>query len=121
MIIESGVIIFIGLLLLGIKLPAETSLRLLGRPLALDLTVSAVAYAMHFGTFSGVMAAAVAGLMCSGFTSVARKAFGYIYEGTYTPGMLTPYAAEWRMLKAKINERAEAGMKAIAALIKESK
>lgn len=86
MIIESGVIIFIGLLLLGLKLPPKLSLRLLGRPFALDLGVSALAFIMHFGTFSGVMAAAVAGLMCSGFTSLARYAFGYIKGGVYTPG-----------------------------------
>jgi len=40
MIIESGVIIFVGLLLLFIKLPRVFALRLLGRPLALDLAVS---------------------------------------------------------------------------------
>lgn len=44
MIIESGVIIFLGMLLLGIKLKAKTSLTLLGYPLALDFSVSAVAF-----------------------------------------------------------------------------
>ena len=88
MIIESGVIIFLGMLLLGIKLPRRTSLKLLGHPLALDLSVSALAYAMHFGTFSGVMAAAVAGLMCSGFTSCARYAFGYIEDKRYHKGRI---------------------------------
>ena len=39
MIIESGVIIFLGMLLLGFKLKRRTALRLLGRPLALDLGV----------------------------------------------------------------------------------
>lgn len=87
MIIESGVIIFIGLLLLGIKLPRRTSLRLLGYPLALDLGVSIVAYILHWGTFSGVMAAAVAGLMCSGFTTAARWLFGYIEGKKYIPGV----------------------------------
>jgi hypothetical protein len=58
MIIESGVIIFFGMLLLGIKLPRRTSLKLLGRPLALDLGVSVLAYILHYGTFSGIMAAA---------------------------------------------------------------
>ena len=43
---------------------------------------------MHFGTFSGVMAAAVAGLLTSGFSSVARYAFGYVRNGVYTPGKL---------------------------------
>ena len=88
MIIESGVIIFLGMLLLGLKLKAKTSLTLLGYPLALDLSVSVAAFVMHYGTFSGVMAAAVAGLMCSGFTTVARYAFGYIKAGKYIPGKL---------------------------------
>ena len=88
MIIESGVIIFLGMLLLGIKLPRRLSLKLLGHPLALDLSVSVLAYVLHYGTFSGIMAAAVAGLMCSGFTSVARYAFGYIEKGSYVPGRI---------------------------------
>ena len=88
MIIESGVIIFVGLMLLGIKLPRATSLALLGRPLTLDIGVSVLAYIMHYGTFSGIMAAAVAGLMCSGFTSICRFAFGYTVAGVYTPGKI---------------------------------
>ena len=88
MIIESGIIIFLGMLLLGIKLPKKTSLKLLGHPLALDLGVSVLAYVLHFGTFSGIMAAAVAGLMCSGFTSVARYAFGYIEGKRYHKGRI---------------------------------
>ena len=88
MIIESGVIIFLGMLLLGIKLPRKTSLKLLGHPLALDLGISVLAYVMHYGTFSGIMAAAVAGLMCSGFTSVARYAFGYIKDKRYHKGRI---------------------------------
>jgi len=96
MIIESGVIIFLGLLLLGFKLKVRTSLTLLGYPLALDFGVSALAFIMHYGTFSGVMAAAVAGLMCSGFTSAARYAFGYIEAGRYIPGKI------WRLDVAKL-------------------
>lgn len=96
MFIESGVIIFLGMLLLGLKLKAKTSLTLLGYPLALDLGVSAIAFIMHYGTFSGVMAAAVAGLMCSGFTSFARYAFGYIKSGKYYPGKI------WRIDPAKL-------------------
>ena len=88
MIIESGVIIFLGMLSLGLKLKVKTSLILLGHPLALDFSVSACAFVMHYGTFSGVMAAAVAGLMCSGFTSLARYAIGYIKNGKYIPGKI---------------------------------
>lgn len=88
MIIESGVIIFLGLLFLSFKLPVRTSLRLLGYPLALDLGVSLLAFLMHYGTFSGVMAAAVAGLMTSAYTSIARRLFGYIRGGMYYPGTI---------------------------------
>ena len=95
MFLESGVVIFLGLLMLGIKLPLKTSLRLLGHPLALDLSVSVVAYVLHWGSFSGVMAAAVAGLMCSGFTSTARYVIGYIKEGKYYPGI-------WRLDTTKL-------------------
>lgn len=87
MIIESGVIIFVGLLLLFIKLPRRWVLRLLGFPLFLDLIVAILVYALHWGTFSGVMAAAVAGLMCSGFTALGRVLFGYIRADVYHPGM----------------------------------
>lgn len=94
MIIESGVIIFLGLVLLGAKLKPTTSLRLLGYPFALDLGVSLLAFLMHYGTFSGVMAAAVAGLMCSGFTTVARKIVGYIRNGVYYPGKFVQLRAD---------------------------
>ena len=88
MIIESGIIVFVGLLLLFIKLPPRISLMLLGRPLALDLAVSAVAYTLHWGSFTGIMAAAVAGLMCSGFTSAARWYVGCIRNGEYRRGVI---------------------------------
>lgn len=88
MIVESGIIIFVGLLLLGLKLPPRTSLWLLGRPLTVDIVASVAAYVVHWGTFTGVMAAAVAGLMTSGFTVVARWIFGYIEKGKYHPGLV---------------------------------
>lgn len=88
MIIESGIIIFIGLMFLAIKLPRRTALWLLGRPLTVDLLASVLAYILHWGTFTGVMAAAVAGLMCSGFTAVARYLFGYIEKDQYHKGIL---------------------------------
>ena len=88
MFIESGILIFIGMLLLAFKLPLKVSLRLLHHSLALDIVVSAAAYMLHWGTFTGVMSAAVAGLMCSGFTAAAKWAFGYIADGKYYQGQL---------------------------------
>ena len=86
MIIQSGFIIFLGLVFIGVKLPPKTSLKLLGWPITLDIVVTVLTFMMHMGTFSGVMAAAVAGLMCSGFTSAARYLFGYIEKNVYYPG-----------------------------------
>lgn len=94
MIIESGVIIFLGMLLIALKLKPRYSLRMLAYPLTLDISASALAFIMHYGTFSGVMAAAVAGLMCSGFTSAARFAFGYVKAGVYYPGRIWRVDAE---------------------------
>ena len=89
MIVESGIIIFLGLVLIAIKLPTRKLLWVLGYPVATDLIVSVVAFVMHYGTFSGVMAAAVAGLMTSCLTAGGRKAVGYIEKGTYYPGYWT--------------------------------
>lgn len=88
MIIESGIIIFVGLLLLFIKLPLRWSLTLLNHALVLDIVVSILAYMLHWGTFTGVMAAAVAGLMCSGFTAVGKWLLGYIANNKYYPGVI---------------------------------
>jgi hypothetical protein len=86
--IEAGFIIFLGFLFLAIKLKVRTQLILLGYPLALDLIASVLAYILHWGTFSGVMAAAVAGMLTSLLTSLGRKAIGYVNPktGQYTRG-----------------------------------
>jgi len=88
MIIESGVIIFVGLLFIFFKLPIKTTLRLLGQSLYLDIGVSVLAYWLHSGTFSGIMAAAVAGAMCSGMTSAGKWYLGCIKGGVYIPGVI---------------------------------
>jgi hypothetical protein len=87
MIIESGAIVFMGLLLMFLKLSWQTRLRLFGKPLLLDIIVSALTLMIHWGTFSGVMAATVAGLMTSGFTGAGKKFFGYIDSAGYHPGI----------------------------------
>jgi hypothetical protein len=50
-------------------------------PLSVDLVGSVLAYVLHFGTFTGVLAAAVAGLMLSACTSIGRWGVGYIQDG----------------------------------------
>jgi hypothetical protein len=96
MIIESGIIIFIGFMLIALKLKHETLLRMLGKPLLVDLTASVIAYVIHFGTFTGVMAAAVAALMMSATISIGRKVFGYITTDAYNRP--TYYVGSWDLL-----------------------
>lgn len=86
--IETGLVIFFGLAFIFVKLKRRTMLRLLGHDLAIDLAVSLLALAIHWGTFSGVMAATFAGLLCSVGTSAAKKVFGYIKGGQYHIGLI---------------------------------
>jgi hypothetical protein len=101
MIIESGVIIFIGFLLLMIKLPNWQLAWLLGHPLKVDLAASVLAYVLHFGTFTGAMAAAVAGLMASAMTTIGRRLIGYTTKNAegkyeYTAGVYDIFAEQDR-------------------------
>ncbi len=86
--LETGFVVFAGIALIAVKLKRSILLRLLGHSLAIDLTVSVVTLAVHWGTFSGVMAATVAGLMTSVATSAAKRLFGYIRGGQYVPGLI---------------------------------
>jgi len=85
---ETGLAIFLGLVFIFVKLRRRTMLRLLRHDLLLDVAVTVLVLALHWGTFSGVMAATIAGLMCSVFTSGARKLFGYIDGTRYHIGLI---------------------------------
>lgn len=82
MVIESGIIIFVGLLFIFIKFPKHWVLVGLGYALWVDIIAATAAYILHWGTFTGTMAAAVAGLMTSAMTTIGRKWIGYTYFDT---------------------------------------
>lgn len=63
--IETGIVVFLGVALILWKLPRRWMLRALHHDVALDLLVSVLVLVIHWGMFSGVMAATVAGLMTS--------------------------------------------------------
>ena len=86
--IETGFMVFLGVALILWKLPRRMMLKALHHDLALDLTVSALVLTLHWGTFSGVMAATVAGLMTSLMTSGAKRLFGHINGNRYVPGRI---------------------------------
>ena len=80
----TGIMIFLDVALILAKLPRRLMLKALHHDVALDLAVSILVLVIHWGTFSGVMAATVAGLMTSG----AKRLFGYIDGNRYVPGFL---------------------------------
>ena len=84
----TGLMVFLGVLLILAKMPRRVMLRALNHPLGIDLAVSVLVLVIHWGTFSGVMAASVAGLLTSLATSGARRLFGYSDGKRYYPGLL---------------------------------
>ena len=88
MIIESGVIVALGLIFTFFKLSWRMRLLMLGKPLLMDIAVFVFLNVLHMGTFSGVMVAATGALVCSALISIGRKSVGYIESNTYFPGHL---------------------------------
>lgn len=86
MIIESGVIVALGLIFMFFKLSWRRRLQMLGFPMLMDVGVFIFLNWIHEGTFSGVMVATVGALVCSALISLGRKWVGYIARGQYFPG-----------------------------------
>lgn len=84
----TGLMIFLGLAFILAKLPRRMMLRALHHDVALDLLVSMLTLFIHWGTFSGIMAATVAGLLTSIGTSSAKRLFGSHDGKHYKPGIL---------------------------------
>ena len=78
----------LGVGLILAKLPRRTMLRVLKHDLLLDIAVSLIVLMIHFGTFRGVMAATVAGLLTSLATSGLKKLIGYADGDNYYPGKI---------------------------------
>jgi len=85
--LATGLTVFLSVLLILVKLPRRWMLRALKHDLAIDLAVTVVVFAVHWGSFSGVMAATVAGLLTSVATSALKRLFGYIDGNAYFPGL----------------------------------
>lgn len=85
--IEMGIIVGIGLLVLLVKLNWKWRMRLLSNPVITDVVVFIFLTLMHWGTFSGVMVATIGALTCSLVLSAARKLFGYYSNGVYIGGV----------------------------------
>lgn len=89
MIIETGTIVFLSLIIMVWRMPRRAQLWIFGHPLWLELPLAVLAYALHYGTFSGMMAAATACCICFVFITVMKKIVGYIgAKGKYYPGLI---------------------------------
>ncbi len=86
MIVETGTIVFLSLIVIFWRLPKTSRLWLLGHPLWLEIPFGLAAYVLHYGTFSGMMAAATAVCICFAFTQIMRKLVGYIADGRRVMG-----------------------------------
>lgn len=85
--IEMGLVVALGLLVVLAKLPWRWKMRIISSPVVADVTIFVVLAILHWGTFSGVMVATVGALACSLVLSAARKLYGYIANNTYYPGV----------------------------------
>lgn len=83
-----GVVVGLGLIVIFVKLSWAWRMRMLSNPVLVDVFVFGVLTAVHWGTFSGVMVAAVGALFCSLTLSAGRWAFGYVQDGSYVRGAL---------------------------------
>lgn len=83
----TGFLVFLGTALILVKLPRRIMLKALRHDVALDLFVTILVLAIHWGTFSGVMAATIAGLLTSIATSSLKKLVGCIHGDMYYPGV----------------------------------
>lgn len=85
--IEMGVVVGLGLLVMFAKLSWAWRMRLLSNPLAVDLAIFVLLSAVHWGTFSGLMVAAVGALFCSVVLSLGRYVYGHVENGEYHSGL----------------------------------
>lgn len=88
MFLDTGFMVFLSLIVIVAWLPNRTVLWLFGHPIALELPFGVMAYLLHYGTFSGMMAAAVACIMVAFLTRGGRWFLGYIKNGVYHPGVV---------------------------------
>ena len=84
----TGFAVFLSLLFILAKMPRRLMLRLLRYDVLLDIGATVLVLFLHWGSFDGVMAATVAGLLTSFATTAAKRLVGYIRGDMYVPGVI---------------------------------
>lgn len=88
MIIESGLIVALGLAFTFFKMSWRARVWMLSRPLLMDVTIFILLNVLHWGSYTGVMVAATGALVCSGMLTLGRFVFGYVEHRMYYPGLM---------------------------------
>lgn len=88
MILETGMLVFFSLVIFLWQVPRGLRLWLMGHPFWFEVPFSILAYLLHWGTFSGMMAAATAACICHVFVLWHRHFLGYIRAGHFQKGVL---------------------------------
>lgn len=82
----SGIIVALGLVMLFCKTSWKTRMRLLSYPLTVDIVVFVGLTMLHWGSYTGVMAATFGALITSILLTIGRRIFGHITNGKYVRG-----------------------------------
>lgn len=83
---ETGLFVALGLIVWLMKCGWKWRMRVFSNPLTVDIIVFISLTIIHWGTFSGVMAATIGALLVSVILSAARFTFGHITNGVYVKG-----------------------------------
>lgn len=84
--LENGILVAIGLLVMLFKLPWRHKLWIVSHPVLLDVLIFAGLTFLHWGTFSGVMVATIGALFCSITLGIAKRVIGFVKDGVYVRG-----------------------------------
>lgn len=85
---ETGLFVALGLTVWIMKCGWKWRMRLFSNPLAVDIIVFILLTIIHWGTFSGVMAATIGALLVSVMLTAMRWVFGYLEGTRYKPGIV---------------------------------
>lgn len=84
--IEMGIIVALGLIVVYTRLGVQGKLWINSHPLLIDIAVFVLLNWLHWGSFAGTMVAASGALFCSIAIGITRKWHGFIEAGRYKRG-----------------------------------
>lgn len=101
---SSGAAICLGLTVMFARCSWKTRMWMLSHALVMDIAVFVLLTMLHWGTYTGVMAATIGAVMVSLLITLAQKLWGTMENGVYKRGM-------WDIGKSMEAEAAHAALK----------